>query len=249
MKRPSGISPGLPEKDQVQAAEFVTGVQPAAERAATLERIRTDAAFAAEVERWQEHLAPITGGIAEVPAPGTAWTAIEDRLFGAPAPAPAPARTAPDGSTGGLLGSLGLWRALAFAGLAGVAILVARPQLLAPPPAAPERQLAATLTSADHPQRFTALYSGATGELAVASVSDLPEPGKDFELWLIEEGQPPVSLGVVPPAAFTRVALPETLRARVAEGVTLAVTLEPQGGSTTGGPTGPLLAAGTIKNL
>ena len=41
--------------------------------------------------------------------------------------------TAPDGSTGGLLGSLGLWRALAFAGLAGVAILVARPQLLAPP--------------------------------------------------------------------------------------------------------------------
>ena len=55
------------------------------------------------------------------------------------------------------------------------------------------------------------------------------------ELWLIEEGQPPVSLGVVPPAAFTRVALPETLRARVAEGVTLAVTLD-------GAPLDPPLA-------
>ena len=42
------------------------------------------------------------------------------------------------------------------------------------------------------------------------------------------------------------IAVPEDLRGRMAEGVVLAVSLEPFGGSPTGKATGPVLAVGPI---
>ena len=67
---------------------------------------------------------------------------------------------------------------------------------------------------------------------------------RDFELWAIAPGaahaQP---LGIVP--ASGRLALgvlPEAVR----DGATLAISIEPRGGSPTGRPTGPVVFAGTL---
>ena len=65
----------------------------------------------------------------------------------------------------------------------------------------------------------------------------------EFELWAVADSKP-VPIGLIPVvrdqiATFRASALPKG-------GVTLAVSLEPTGGSPTGSPTGPILYHGVV---
>jgi anti-sigma-K factor RskA len=74
----------------------------------------------------------------------------------------------------------------------------------------------------------------------------LADPARDgdAELWLIADGKP-VSLGLFPKEAVSvRRTLPRELT--FTAGATLAVSLEPRGGSTTGAPTGPVITTATL---
>jgi len=74
----------------------------------------------------------------------------------------------------------------------------------------------------------------------VQSVYDLPA-GKAHELWALPEGGAPVSLGVLPHTGERRVILTAAQRAALSNSRQIAVSLEPDGGSPTGAPTGPVL--------
>ena len=65
-----------------------------------------------------------------------------------------------------------------------------------------------------------------------------------MELWLIPSGpdQRPHSLGLIQPGQPIRLTIPPDLAGRVTPDATLAVSLEPPGGSPTGQPTGPVIA-------
>jgi anti-sigma-K factor RskA len=79
--------------------------------------------------------------------------------------------------------------------------------------------------------------------LHVHKVHDLP-PGKSHELWVIPaSGGAPVSLGLLPHTGDHHRALTAAQRAALAGAKTLAVSLEPQGGSPNGSPTQVLLTA------
>jgi anti-sigma-K factor RskA len=67
------------------------------------------------------------------------------------------------------------------------------------------------------------------------------QPGKAYELWMLPEGGNPVSLGVLPQRGDQTVALSDAALAVLARSSALAVSLEPEGGSPTGLPTGPVL--------
>ena len=85
------------------------------------------------------------------------------------------------------------------------------------------------------------------GGLHVHALQDLASraDGKALELWVIPPGQAPISVGVVAPDGQT--ALP---RAQGLEGVqTLAITLEPPGGSPSGKPTGPVIMKGDVLKI
>jgi len=71
------------------------------------------------------------------------------------------------------------------------------------------------------------------------------QPDRALELWAVPtDGTSPRSLGVLPTGAGATVAL----RAKVLAGVdTLAVSVEPPGGSPTGKPTGPIVYAGKFS--
>jgi anti-sigma-K factor RskA len=71
-------------------------------------------------------------------------------------------------------------------------------------------------------------------------VYDLPA-GKTHELWALPEGGAPVSLGVLPHTGERRVILTAAQRAALSNSKQIAVSLEPDGGSPTGAPTGPVL--------
>ena len=66
-------------------------------------------------------------------------------------------------------------------------------------------------------------------------------PDKSYELWSIAPNEAPKSLGVVEQVSFSQ-PLPVT----PAGDVTLAITLEPKGGSPTGAPTSAPIFSGTL---
>ena len=72
-------------------------------------------------------------------------------------------------------------------------------------------------------------------------------PQQSYELWLIpKEGDAPLSLAVLG-RLDARLIVPAGHRARLQVGATLAVSVEPAGGSPTGAPTGPVILAGAIQ--
>ena len=78
-------------------------------------------------------------------------------------------------------------------------------------------------------------------DVRVMNVHDLPA-GKSHELWALPEGGgAPVSLGLLPHTGDRRVVLSAAQRTALASSKQIAVSLEPEGGSPTGAPTGPVL--------
>jgi anti-sigma-K factor RskA len=63
---------------------------------------------------------------------------------------------------------------------------------------------------------------------------------------MIPAGGKPHPMGMMPVGKPMHVRLPAELAQALAEGVTLAVSVEPAAGSPTGLPTGPVIAAGKL---
>ncbi|MGQ0566413.1 MAG: anti-sigma factor [Gemmobacter sp.] len=213
------------EEDEALAAEYVLGVQDAAERALVERRLRDDAAFARQVTGWENRLAGLNDGFAEAPAPAL-LAAIEARLFGRPE---APRRS--------------LWpQWLLGAGLAAAVALAAL--FIVSPPPAPDAPLVATLAAEGQALVYAARYDAAAGELIVTRTAGEPAAATlVHELWLIAGTAAPVSLGLIETAELRR-PLPV-----LPPGAVLAISLEPAGGSTTGAPTGPVLVTGAVTDL
>lgn len=205
------------EADEALAAEYVLGVLDLAERSTAEARIKRDPAFAALVADWEERLAGLNDEFAEAPAPNV-LPAVEARLF------PKAPRTARGG----------LWGWLSGAVLASVLVLAALATLVPPQPA-----LVAVLTTADARLSYEVRHSG--DELQVLRVAGAPAvAGRVHELWLIAPDAAPVSLGLLDAPELV-VAYP-----RPPEGWTLAVSIEPAGGSPFGTPTGPVILTAEI---
>ena len=64
-----------------------------------------------------------------------------------------------------------------------------------------------------------------------------------LQLWLIPAGKQPVSLGLLANNSSTQVKMNDQ---RLSAGTAIAISLEPQGGSPTGQPTGPVLFSGVL---
>jgi anti-sigma-K factor RskA len=249
----SGAVPPIDDGDDdaMMAIDFALGaLDGPAFRAAEL-RLRRDPAFAADVARWQAELGPLIETVAPVAAPAGVWAKIEGELFRAPVAAAAqPAGAA---AAGVVSRAVALWRNLAFGASAvsavAVALLVARP---APPvPTAPPALLAASMATTDATKAvlITATYDAARGTVVLTPAAKDASRGLTPELWVIVGTDKPVSLGVIELHDPQAHAVPPALRGKLAGGATLAITLEPDGGSPTGQPTGPVIATGTLATI
>lgn len=228
--------------DDIVAAEYVLGVLPADERQRATRRIDVEQGFARLVDRWEFHFASLSVAYAAVEVPAAVKAAIDRRLFAAGG------ASAASSSARGLASSLAFWRTLAVAALAALALYVALP-FFSQPAEIPQRRLAASLAADGSDVRYLAVYDGRTDDIGLSHVSGTAPQGSDFELWVIEGQQPPVSLGVIPQGASVRMPVSEILRAKIASGAVFAISVEPAGGSTSGAPTGPVVAAGDLKAI
>jgi anti-sigma-K factor RskA len=222
-----------PEGDDLFAAEYVLGVLAADEREIASRRIDADAAFARLVDAWEARLSPMAAVYPETEPPIRVKEAIDRRLFVAEPRA-------------GLWSSLAFWRGLAAACVAALAITIAVPYLN--PPVEPPR-LIASLAADSSDVRYLVVYDAARREVGLSHVSGERGAGRDFELWMIEGKNAPVSMGVIPAGQTAHMTIAPAVQEKLAQGAVLAVSLEPAGGSPTGQPTGPVVAAGDLKSL
>jgi len=229
--------------DDILAAEYVVGALSAAERRDVAARIDRDAAFARLVERWEINLSPMQDGFSPVVPPASVKRAVDERLFAA-----APAATAAAGSGSRFWNSLAVWRSLAAAAVLAFAVLAAGPYLVEVP--APEAgRLVASLAPRESDVHYFVVYDARTADIGLSHVTGERQSGRDFELWVIENGQSPASLGVIPAGSTVHLAVDRALREKIEQGAVFAISLEPQGGSPTGQPTGPVVAAGDLRDI
>ena len=234
------------------AAEYVLGTLDAGARRAAVARMAADPAFAETVRVWEGRLAPLAEIAAEarpVAPPAWVWPAIEARLPGAAAGASAPPAQA---EVVDLRRRLRRWRGTAaVAGIAAAAMLalLVAPPGLAPfdprraPPAEAGTWVAVLQPGGDAPA-FVAEVDLAAGTLSLRPLRPTPPPeGRVYEMWAVGGGRAqPVSLGLLGEGG--ELAL-EAIGGPV-EGSVLAVSVEPEGGSPTGQPTGEVVFTGEL---
>jgi anti-sigma-K factor RskA len=221
------------------AAEYVLGVLPAEERREAQARIVHDAVFAREVAFWERRLGPLAEAIAPVAPPADGWSRVEGVLR---REAQAANRRV------GIWNNLPLWRGLAFVSASLAALCIAAVVYLADRPGAPA-PLVARLDEQTGQPGFIAASNPQDGSVTIVPAALLGQAQHSLELWVIPPGGKPHSLGLVDPDRPAKVTVPPELRPHVSADATLAITLEPLGGSPSGDPTGPIVAKGTLSAL
>ncbi|WP_299827683.1 anti-sigma factor [uncultured Roseobacter sp.] len=215
------------EDDDIQAAEYIIGLMPLADRKEFETRLQTDTILAAHVNDWTDRLAPFNADYADSAPPPAVKDAIDQRLFASPV------------GRGNWWSALRIRWAVITAALAAVVLVLGLQILQAQP------KLVAQLDPVEMGYRFAATYNRDTGVLTVSTLEAVDIPDRALELWAIGEAGVPMSLGLL--TASEDFAISTGLKLQ--PGTTLAVSLEPLGGSRTGAPTGPVLSAGVLSDV
>lgn len=254
-----------PEERDRLAGEYVLGTLDAAERRAVESALADDPAMRAEVAAWQDRLLGLTRRAPPVEASDALWSRIardvgvqaqgqiaqpENRPAPSPSPiaAPLPGRqTRPAGA-----GAASWWdRLVVWQGasvLASTLALVLAVLLWRGPAEAP--RYLAVLQNAAGTATGWVVEANEGGVLRLVPVRDdgVVPPGKSLQFWTKPEGAAgPTSLGLV--RAGRTLTVPVASLPALGERQLFEVTLEPEGGSTIGRPTGPVLYVGRTVRL
>lgn len=221
-----------PEGD-TSAAELALGLLDGDERAVALRRMLAEPGYAREVEHWRMRFAQLFDLWPEAEAPEGLIERIDEGLGG---PAPVRRLRFP-------------WPAIAMLSSAvAAALLVFVAVRPAPPVPAPVTVAGRTgpllVAAMDAKAPVPAVYDASGGDLRVAAGPETP-PARVAQLWVIGGDGVPHALALLGGHAQV-VTLSPADRARIAAGATLAISIEPLGGSPTGLPTGPVVAKGVL---
>lgn len=213
------------------AAEYVLGVLDARQRREVERRLEREPALVAEVAFWEQRLSGLTAGITPVTPPAEIWSRIDAAL---------------DSRNQSAAGQLSFWRwaAIGSAALAGASLAVLFYVVVLPSPRAP---LIARLDAGGQPGFVASIDTGGGITVVPAAMKNVDQ--RALQLWLIAPGDRPRSLGLIDGERPVRINVPTDLAGRVSSDATLAVSVEPPGGSPTGLPTGPVIASGKLITL
>ena len=219
-----------PERRRALAADYAIGLMPPTARKRFEHLLLDDGALRAELARWQNHLTLLTEPLVEQPVPEHVWQAVVARIE--PQTLHVPLKRP-------------FWNWLRLGAVACSLLIVLT---------------AGLLYNRDSVQYQATLLSGtAQPGLRIEAHADYlkvqplelaaVQAGRSLELWAIPVEGKPVSLGLIPADGDGRIALSQSQQQLIRVPVVLAVSLEPQGGSPTGQPTGPVLYQGPLATL
>lgn len=185
------------------------------------------------VRRWEDRLVDLASAITPVRPPASVWRGIQQRL-----------RRDTIAGRGAVPGGWNRNQWAMAAGVAMLAVAVTLWMLFS----SPATQLIATIADQQQTQLWRIEASSDRQELHIATSAVLrPDASHAYELWALpESGAAPVSLGLMPQSGKLALQLNRTQRLALASAKQVAISLEPQGGSPTGAPTGPVLYVAAI---
>lgn len=226
------------EADDVLMAELAFGLLDAEEEAAARDRIAGDRGLSARLVIWERLALALLVRTDEIPRPSL-WQEIDDRLPGND--------NAPESSR-----PAARWRAASIAlGVVACVLgaLALRPPAAPPTPPAPHARpapapLVAVLRAPGAAATVAVNFDPGSDRLTFAAQA-LDARAGSVELWAIPADGTPRSLGVIASDAPAWRVSPKAARL-IAPGVTLAITLEPRGGSPTGRPSATPLLTGMV---
>jgi len=151
---------------------------------------------------------------------------------------------------------VGLWRG-ATAGMTALAASLALVLLLQPrsAPLSQATQVAgagspmvAMLGNDQKQMKVVASWDPRARQLVLVVPGDMPaDPSHAHELWVIPADGKPRSLGTMPARRQMHMRLADALAQLLQQGATIAISVEPPGGSPTGAPTGPVVVSGALS--
>jgi anti-sigma-K factor RskA len=240
---------GAEDERDLLAAEYALGLLDAEATAEARRLAASDDGFAAAVARWQERLMPLAGEApAVVPDP-----ALWDRVRAAIADAPAAGS-----NVVALQRRLRIWRNVAAGAMAvaaslalvvGLDVATDRTEVAGRGQGAPAERPAVLVAALASPEEETSLsvaYDAGDRSLVVTPGRLTGAAGHDHELWIIPAGGAPVSLGLVRAGEPQRLRVPAEIAPHFRSQSSVALSVEPTGGSPSGRPTGPVVASGAL---
>jgi anti-sigma-K factor RskA len=224
-------------EDDLLAAELALGLLDGEERLAAARRLLVDPDFAAAHDRWLGYGPALLGG-ADTAPPEAIWSAIVARLPANDAAPPVRVAAARGWKLATLVASA--------AAILLAVVVVDRPAVVIAPAAGSEAPpLTAMLTGAESKAVVAVSYDIRSQRLTMIS-NALDLGAHSAELWVIPADKRPRSLGVIAPGHASSHQAPASAADAIAAGATLAVTVEPAGGSPDGKPGGPPILTGIV---
>ncbi|MEO7178703.1 MAG: anti-sigma factor [Allosphingosinicella sp.] len=236
------------ELDRI-AGEYALGLLEGDELVEAVRLIEADDDFRNRAARWSGRFAPMLDEVEAESPPPELWARVERAI------SPAAIAAATPGSNVVMLRrKVNLWRGYTAAATALAASLalfmVTRPD--APAPAAPKtgEALVAMMSAEGSAAKLVATFDPGRNSLIVTPTAGIKAvAGHAHELWLIPADGKPRSMGIMVPGAPHRMEVPEPMMAEMKADVTLALSVEPAGGSPSGLPTGPVIASGKLARV
>lgn len=220
-----------PDAQDDRAAEYVLGTLSPEAQADVARRMRTDRAFAREVYAWQDKLLPLTRRVAPMSAPESLWVRLREGLqMGRRAPA--------------WWMRVRLWQTISALSIVLAVAMMLRVSM-DPEPA---RYLAVLSSPENEAVWVVNLVDSETVRLQPVGEMPVVPIAMALQFWTkTRDADRPTSLGLV--QAGQTLDIPRSSLPAVEAGQLFEVTLEAEGGSPTGLPTGPILAIGRMVSL
>lgn len=229
-------SKGSRSRDEVLAGEYVLGALGIEDRLNVQERMRNDRPFAAIVRRWEDNLLQFSDDYGSEVPPEMLFTRMDGRPW-------RPRRRRSMGMALAFWNSLAVWRGIGLAALGTLSLYLCLEAGADMRPGS-EQSLVAGSSVRNGAIRLVAHYDGGSGRLQVTPAVAGGGKEKSLQVWMVKGTSEPHSLGVLPQTGENEVIVPPELRSRLADGATLALTVEPLGGVPVGATRGPMIALG-----
>jgi len=224
---------------EVMAGDYVVGLLDTRNAQRVRAAMQVDPAWREAVAAWEVRLAPLAALARPETPPGNVWDRIEARV----APVEAP-RVRQERRSYHIWRSVAVLAVIGMIGLGGYTVYARRSgeRLLAV--LANERNLPGVLIERDRKGDLTFI------NLPAASGRVLQAPsGRVLQIWAVAQGaQAPTNLGVLPYEPVRQLTIPARLFTPAPE-MLIQITVEAEGGSTTGRPIGPTIFVGRLATV
>lgn len=228
--------------DELQhlAGEYVLGTLTAAQRRQVAQRMQNEPVLRSAVEEWERRFLPLTSLVEEQEPSSQLWPRILKDLRRQSATA--------QSSWSAWWNDVRFWRGLAASSFAAAAVLVA---VMIMRPTAPLSGPNFMVVLVEPQERTPGwiVQASADKQLTLTPLRPVSVPGqKSLQFWTKGEGwDKPVSLGLVEPGKTVKLALDKLPPLQANQ--LFEITLEPENGSPTGRPTGPILFIGKAAKM